>query len=137
MTAIATIFALIPMALGLTGEGGFISQPLAIVVIGGLVSSTLLTLVLVPTLYTMVENRKEKSRAKRQARRLRKGQAAGQPKHAADEPVDDLVPAGVAPDSSGGAHEAPSEAGGRSALRGVTDQFEVLKMPRKPVNPAE
>jgi HAE1 family hydrophobic/amphiphilic exporter-1 len=137
MTAIATIFALIPMALGLTGEGGFISQPLAIVVIGGLVSSTLLTLVLVPTLYTMVENRKEKSRAKRQARRLRKGQAAGQPKHAADEPADDLVPAGVAPDSSGGAHEAPSEAGGRSALRGVTDQFEVLKMPRKPVNPAE
>ena len=54
MTAIATIFALLPMALGLTGEGGFISQPLAIVVIGGLVSSTLLTLVLVPTLYTMV-----------------------------------------------------------------------------------
>ena len=61
MTAIATIFALLPMALGLTGEGGFISQPLAIVVIGGLISSTLLTLVLVPTLYTMVENRKEKS----------------------------------------------------------------------------
>ena len=36
MTAVATIFALIPMALGLTGSGGFISQPLAIVVIGGL-----------------------------------------------------------------------------------------------------
>ena len=36
-------------------QGGFISQPLAIVVIGGLLSSTLLTLVLVPTLYTMVE----------------------------------------------------------------------------------
>ncbi|GAA4956415.1 efflux RND transporter permease subunit [Actinoplanes utahensis] len=135
MTAIATIFALIPMALGLTGEGGFISQPLAIVVIGGLVSSTLLTLVLVPTLYTMVENRKEKSRAKRQARRLRKGKGDG-PRHAAGEPADDLVPAGAAPDSSGGAHEARSE-GGRSALRGLTDQFEVLKMPRKPVNPAE
>ncbi|GGN54722.1 hydrogenase expression protein [Actinoplanes lobatus] len=136
MTAIATIFALIPMALGLTGEGGFISQPLAIVVIGGLVSSTLLTLILVPTLYTMVENRKEKSRAKRQAKRLIKGQAAGEPKHAADKPVDDLVPAGVAPDSSGGAHEVP-ETGGKSALRGLTDQFEVLKMPRKPANPAE
>ena len=39
-------------------QGGFISQPLAIVVIGGLVSSTLLTLVLVPTLYTMVERRR-------------------------------------------------------------------------------
>ena len=59
MTAIATIFALLPMAFGLTGQGGFISQPLAIVVIGGLISSTLLTLVLVPTLYTMVELRRE------------------------------------------------------------------------------
>lgn len=72
MTALATIFALTPMALGLTGGGGFISKPLAIVVIGGLVSSTLLTLVLVPTLYTMVENRKERRRAKREARRDRK-----------------------------------------------------------------
>ena len=62
MTAVATIFALLPMALGLTGEGGFISQPLAVVVIGGLISSTLLTLVLVPTLYTMVERPKERRR---------------------------------------------------------------------------
>ncbi len=54
MTALATIGALTPMAVGLTGSGGFISQALAIVVIGGLVSSTLLTLVLVPTLYVMV-----------------------------------------------------------------------------------
>ncbi|MFC7384840.1 efflux RND transporter permease subunit [Sphaerisporangium rhizosphaerae] len=60
MTAIATICALTPMAVGLTGSGGFISQPLAIVVIGGLVSSTLLTLVLVPTLYTIVERTKER-----------------------------------------------------------------------------
>jgi hydrophobic/amphiphilic exporter-1 (mainly G- bacteria), HAE1 family len=65
MTAVATICALLPMAAGLTGEGGFISQPLAIVVIGGLLSSTLLTLVLVPTLYTMVEGVKERRRAKR------------------------------------------------------------------------
>ncbi|MGW7142398.1 efflux RND transporter permease subunit [Streptomyces xanthophaeus] len=68
MTALATIFALLPMALGVTGEGGFISQPLAVVVIGGLVSSTLLTLLLVPTLYTMVELRKERRRTKRTAR---------------------------------------------------------------------
>ncbi|MER6581575.1 efflux RND transporter permease subunit [Nonomuraea sp. NPDC001023] len=60
MTAVATICALTPMALGVTGSGGFISQPLAIVVIGGLVSSTLLTLVLVPTLYTVVERVKER-----------------------------------------------------------------------------
>lgn len=50
MTAIATILALLPMALGL-GKGGFLSAPLAMVVIGGLFSSTLLTLVIVPVLY--------------------------------------------------------------------------------------
>ncbi|GII04908.1 efflux RND transporter permease subunit [Planobispora takensis] len=65
MTAVATIFALIPMALGLTGSGGFISQPLAIVVIGGLLSSTMLTLVLVPTLYVMLERTKERFRRKK------------------------------------------------------------------------
>ncbi|MGO1051347.1 efflux RND transporter permease subunit [Crossiella sp. CA198] len=65
MTAAATIFALIPMALGLTGGGGFISQPLAIVVIGGLVSSTVLTLLLVPTLYTVVENIKQRRQDRR------------------------------------------------------------------------
>ena len=55
MTALATILALTPMSLGITGQGGFISQPLAVVVIGGLVSSTLLTLILVPVLYRLVE----------------------------------------------------------------------------------
>ncbi|MGV9274059.1 efflux RND transporter permease subunit [Streptomyces griseosporeus] len=69
MTALATIFALLPMALGVTGEGGFIAQPLAVVVIGGLVSSTLLTLLLVPTLYAMLELRKERRAKKRAARR--------------------------------------------------------------------
>ena len=54
MTATATIFALLPMALGITGHGGFISQPLAIVVIGGLVSSTALTLIVLPVLYSIV-----------------------------------------------------------------------------------
>jgi multidrug efflux pump subunit AcrB len=62
MTATATIFALIPMALGLTGGGAFISGPLAIVVIGGLVSSTVLTLLLVPVLYSLVERRSERRR---------------------------------------------------------------------------
>jgi multidrug efflux pump subunit AcrB len=62
MTACATIFALTPMALGLTGGGAFISGPLAIVVIGGLVSSTVLTLLLVPVLYSLVERRGERRR---------------------------------------------------------------------------
>lgn len=67
MTALATIFALVPMAVGLTGGGGFISQPLAIVVIGGLLSSTLLTLVVLPTLYWLVLGRSAR-RAERAAR---------------------------------------------------------------------
>jgi HAE1 family hydrophobic/amphiphilic exporter-1 len=71
MTALATIFALLPMALGITGEGGFIAQPLAVVVIGGLVTSTLLTLLLVPTLYAMVELRKERRAKKRAAKKGR------------------------------------------------------------------
>jgi HAE1 family hydrophobic/amphiphilic exporter-1 len=143
------------MALGLTGEGGFISQPLAIVVIGGLVSSTLLTLVLVPTLYTMVENRKEKSRAKRELRRRRRAAAvssAGEtPKHAVNEPDAPVPPDAAVPDTSGGAHEAPEReepdtprtvpvaasvaAEPSTALRGYTDQFEVLKMPRRRSTP--
>ncbi|WCN00925.1 efflux RND transporter permease subunit [Streptomyces sp. M92] len=69
MTALATIFALLPMALGVTGEGGFIAQPLAVVVIGGLITSTLLTLLLVPTLYAMLELRKERRAKKRAAKK--------------------------------------------------------------------
>ena len=68
MTAAATIFALVPMALGITGNGGFIAQPLAVVVIGGLVSSTLLTLVIVPVLYRMAEGPGERRRLRQEAR---------------------------------------------------------------------
>ncbi|UYN82885.1 MAG: efflux RND transporter permease subunit [Microcella sp.] len=68
MTAAATIFALIPLAIGLTGSGGFISQPLAIVVIGGLISSTLLTLVVLPALYYLVEGARERREEKRAAK---------------------------------------------------------------------
>jgi multidrug efflux pump subunit AcrB len=68
MTALATIFALVPMALGITGHGGFISQPLAIVVIGGLVSSTVLTLIVLPSLYNLVEGARERRQARREAR---------------------------------------------------------------------
>ncbi|MFF7255526.1 efflux RND transporter permease subunit [Streptomyces microflavus] len=79
MTALATIFALLPMALGVTGEGGFISQPLGVVVIGGLISSTLLTLLLVPTLYAMVELRKERRAKKKAAKRAAKAGVPAQP----------------------------------------------------------
>jgi HAE1 family hydrophobic/amphiphilic exporter-1 len=68
MTALATIFALTPLATGVTGSGGFISQPLAIVVIGGLLSSTVLTLVVLPALYSLVEGAKERREIKRAAK---------------------------------------------------------------------
>jgi len=55
MTALATMLALAPLALSGPGSGGgFIGAPLAIVVIGGLFTSTLLTLVLVPVLYSLI-----------------------------------------------------------------------------------
>ena len=75
MTAMATIFALLPMAIGLTGKSGFISQPLALVVIGGLVSSTLLTLVVLPALYFVVERARERRADRRAARQTEQGEA--------------------------------------------------------------
>ncbi|SDN09768.1 efflux RND transporter permease subunit [Bacillus sp. OK048] len=54
MTALATIGALLPLAL--SNEGGLISQSLAIVVISGLLTSTLLTLVIVPTTYHIMKS---------------------------------------------------------------------------------
>ncbi|PCG81834.1 hydrogenase expression protein [Streptomyces sp. WZ.A104] len=92
MTALATIFALLPMALGVTGDGGFISQPLGVVVIGGLISSTLLTLLLVPTLYAMVELRKERRAGKKAAKRAAK---AGVPAGAEPEEAKETQPSGV------------------------------------------
>ena len=64
MTAIATIGAMVPMALGIGGGSGLISKDLAITVIGGLLSSTALTLVIVPIVYEVLsklwkKNRKE------------------------------------------------------------------------------
>ncbi|ANU13861.1 RND multidrug efflux transporter [Planococcus halocryophilus Or1] len=61
MTALATIGALIPLALGVEGGGGgLISQGLGITVIGGLISSTLLTLVIVPIVYEVVSKFRKK-----------------------------------------------------------------------------
>ena len=56
MTSLATVVGLIPMALGL-GTGSETNAPLARAVVGGLTVSTILTLFLVPTVYTMLEER--------------------------------------------------------------------------------
>jgi HAE1 family hydrophobic/amphiphilic exporter-1 len=57
MTAIATILALVPLGLGLS-EGEIIASELATVVIGGLFTSTFLTLIVVPVVYSLVEDAK-------------------------------------------------------------------------------
>ena len=56
MTATTTIFGLVPLALGL-GEGGEAQSPMARVVIGGLLSSTFITLIFVPVVYSIFERR--------------------------------------------------------------------------------
>jgi hydrophobic/amphiphilic exporter-1 (mainly G- bacteria), HAE1 family len=65
MTAFATIFALMPLALGLSGGGnGLISSSLAITVVGGLATSTFLTLLVVPVGYSLIRrNRKHGKKA--------------------------------------------------------------------------
>lgn len=70
MTAAATIGAMIPPALGLAGQSSFVSAPMSIAVIGGLVASTLITLVIVPVLYRMSEGTAQRL-SERQARRER------------------------------------------------------------------
>ena len=55
MTTLATVLGLIPMAVGIGGESS--QAPLAIAVIGGLTASTFLTLVFVPVLYTIFEEK--------------------------------------------------------------------------------
>lgn len=55
MTALTTILGLLPLAIG-TGEGAEAQAPMAIVVIGGLVLSTLLTLIFIPVMYTLVDD---------------------------------------------------------------------------------
>lgn len=62
MTTLTTILGLLPMAVGL-GEGSEIRTPLAITVISGLISSTLLTLVVIPTVYSIFDMRKEVAEA--------------------------------------------------------------------------
>ncbi|MCK4742177.1 MAG: efflux RND transporter permease subunit, partial [Anaerolineales bacterium] len=59
MTAMTTVLALIPLALGL-GEGGEAQAPLARAIIGGLLSSALITLVFIPTVYSIFEHRLSK-----------------------------------------------------------------------------
>ncbi len=126
MTAAATIFALVPMALGITGNGGFIAQPLAVVVIGGLISSTLLTLVIVPVLYRMAEGPGERRRLKEEARIAerrngRSGRAEAERREAeGDAIVDHLESASGGTATSDAPADSATPAGAGAASGGET-----------------
>ncbi|MES1147206.1 MAG: efflux RND transporter permease subunit [bacterium] len=75
MTTMAAILGMVPLAIGL-GAGSEMYTPLATAVIGGLITSTLLTLFVVPTVYTIVDDIVEKRKNKREQK---KGKKAEQP----------------------------------------------------------
>jgi hydrophobic/amphiphilic exporter-1 (mainly G- bacteria), HAE1 family len=58
MTALTTILGLIPMAIGI-GEGSELIQSMGVVVIGGLLLSTMLTLIFVPVMYSVFDDMSE------------------------------------------------------------------------------
>jgi len=67
MTTITTVLGLIPMSLGI-GEGAELQAPLARVIVGGLATSTLITLVVIPIIYILLEERTESVRARESSR---------------------------------------------------------------------
>ncbi|WP_276322220.1 efflux RND transporter permease subunit [Cohnella luojiensis] len=71
MTAIATVGAMLPLVFGSSESGSIVSQSLAIVVIGGLVVSTLLTLLIVPCIYELLYFRKSARQRKTVAATVR------------------------------------------------------------------
>ena len=71
MTAIATVGAMLPLVFGSAESGSIVSKSLAIVVIGGLIVSTLLTLVIVPCIYELLYFRKSARQRKVAATAIR------------------------------------------------------------------
>ncbi|MEI7764003.1 MAG: efflux RND transporter permease subunit, partial [Comamonadaceae bacterium] len=67
MTTFALIAGMLPIAIGM-GEGGEFYQPLAVAIIGGTITSTLLTLLVVPTFYDSIEITRDRAIAKFQRR---------------------------------------------------------------------
>ncbi|MCL6478237.1 MAG: efflux RND transporter permease subunit, partial [Peptococcaceae bacterium] len=76
MTALTTIFAMLPLALGM-GEGTEMQAPMATVVIGGLLVSTVLTLVVVPVVYTIFDDMGRKAMDRYRAKKNQAGIIAG------------------------------------------------------------
>ena len=67
MTSLTTVLSMIPMGLGL-GDNGQIMQGMAVVIVGGLVASTVLTLLLLPTFYLILDGVGKKRREKKKIR---------------------------------------------------------------------
>ena len=70
MTTFALIAGMTPVAIGL-GEGGDFYRPMAIAIIGGTITSTILTLLVVPTFYDSIEIARDRAMTKFQAREVR------------------------------------------------------------------
>lgn len=70
MTTFALIAGMTPVAIGL-GEGGDFYRPMAIAIIGGTITSTILTLLVVPTFYDSIEIARDRAIAKFHAREAR------------------------------------------------------------------
>jgi len=81
MTTAAMIFGMLPLALGL-GESGETQAPMGRAIIGGVITSTLLTLIVVPVIYTYLDAWTERRKARRA---VRKAEAAAREAHAADD----------------------------------------------------
>ena len=69
MTTLTTILSMVPMSLGI-GEGSVMMEGMALVIIGGLIASTILILLLMPTFYLIIDkrSRKEKRLRRKEAR---------------------------------------------------------------------
>jgi hypothetical protein len=74
MTTFALIAGMMPVAIGL-GEGGEFYRPMAVAIIGGTITSTFLTLLVIPTFYDSIEITRERALAKFQRRAQRSNPA--------------------------------------------------------------
>lgn len=75
MTTLTTILSMIPMAVGY-GKNGDMTQGMAVVIVGGLTASTVLTLILLPTFYMIIHKRSKDKKAKKKAKMLKKEENA-------------------------------------------------------------
>ncbi len=77
MTTLTTILSMVPMSLGI-GDGSVMMQGMALIIIGGLVASTILILILLPTFYLIIDkqSRKENREARKAKRAEKKAQKA-------------------------------------------------------------